>query len=87
MFAGTGFSCTVNVAGTQVGGTQFSNGNGGTGNGTTVSGSSLVRTGIDVAVMLAVALVLVLAGWQLVRAAKRRRRRIAAQERPRHLVR
>jgi hypothetical protein len=76
VFAGAGFSCATDI--TQVLGTSISRSPGGSG--------SLARTGIQVAFLLAVALVLLIVGLQLVRRARRQRRRLEAAERRRSLV-
>jgi|GEM_PF-7017044 len=85
VFSGAGFSCTVTVSAVAVGGVEVSGSEQTTGGGT--SGSSLARTGIEVALLLAVALALVVAGMQFVRAARRRRRRLSNRVRADEFVR
>jgi hypothetical protein len=76
VFSGAGFSCdATGGAGFEVLAEAVTRGGG---------GGSLSNTGIEVALYLAVALVLLVAGWQLVRMAKARRRRIARQQGPAH---
>lgn len=59
--------------GVQVAGESFTRGTG-TG-GTGVLGGSLARTGLQIALLVAVAVVLILLGWQLARLARHQRRR------------
>jgi hypothetical protein len=77
---GTGFNadCASGAGGLQVLAAAVSNAGG---------GGSLSRTGIEVGMYLAVALVLLLVGWQLVMRARARTRRIAQRRRPSHSVR
>jgi hypothetical protein len=70
VMSGAGVSCSpVGDAGFAVLGTSVVRGGSG----------PLSRTGTDLALYLAVALVLLVAGWQLVRSARRRRRRVTRQ--------
>ena len=72
VFTGAGFSCdaTGGDGFTVVASTTANRG-----------GGSLSNTGMNVAIYLAVALVLIVAGAQLVRAARRRRRKLARRQR------
>jgi len=70
VFAGAGFSCdTTNGNGFEVLAADVTQPRG---------GGSLVRTGIHVALYLAIALALLLVGFQFVQASRRRRRRLAS---------
>ena len=53
---------------------------------TSGGGGSLSKTGIEVGIYLAVALALILAGWQLVRIARTRRRRVTRRHQHKRLV-
>jgi hypothetical protein len=80
VFSGAGFSCdATGGAGFEVLAAAGNRGGGG----------GLSNTGIEVALYLAIALVLIVAGWQLTRVAQARRRRIARQRKSasRHAVR
>jgi hypothetical protein len=71
VFSGAGFSCDP----------TFGKGFAVLGASTTRRPGSVARTGIEVAMYLAVALALIVAGWQLARFARARQRRIARQNR------
>jgi hypothetical protein len=77
-FSAPGFSCAIDI--TQVLGAT-------TARSPSKSSGPLARTGIQIALLLAIALVLVLVGSQLVRRARRHRRRIEAAERRSALLR
>jgi hypothetical protein len=88
VFVGAGFQCDpTNGTGLPVGVLDLEISRGAT---TTVAGTgggSLARTGIEIALYLAVALALLVVGFLLVQEARRRRRRAARRRNaPEHLV-
>lgn len=95
VFVGAGFQCdptggaglTIGVLGEQLSQSRSSDTPRGIGGSSSGGIGGLARTGIEVALFLAIALVLVLVGYLLVQTARRRRRRIARRRnRVDHLI-